>query len=330
MSRIKVLNIIGCGRSGSTILGNMLGQLPGWVHVGELCYVWNRGFMQDALCGCGEPFSRCGFWGRVVERSGLDLGDREAARLARFPRRANRRLARTILQGRGPLGLVDGIDDYLGALRALYRALEAETGARVIVDSTKSPAHCYLLGAADELDVHGLHLVRDARAVAHSWNRGKVRRDRNPDDPRPMDRFSSARSAVKWTYANLSVELVRKRTGRRVHLVRYEDFVVDPGGTLERIARLVEEPSADTPMVSDRLVWLEPTHTVWGNPSRLQTGPVELRMDVEWQRRMSLRDRAVVSAITWPLQRRYRRVASGRSPVKGADARPEGRPSRAV
>ena len=57
--KIVVLYIAGWGRSGSTIMGNILGQLPGFAHVGELSNVWSRGVIEDSLCGCGARFSEC-------------------------------------------------------------------------------------------------------------------------------------------------------------------------------------------------------------------------------------------------------------------------------
>jgi hypothetical protein len=73
---LKVLFLGGHGRSGSTILDRLLGQLPGFFSIGELRNVWQRSLLEDQLCGCGEPFSRCGFWRAVVDRA---LGDVDAA-----------------------------------------------------------------------------------------------------------------------------------------------------------------------------------------------------------------------------------------------------------
>ncbi len=47
------------------------------------------------------------------------------------------------------------------------------------------------------------------------------------------------------------------------------------------------------------------SHTVSGNPNRFETGAVALRTDREWQKSMKPRDRALVSALTFPLLRRY-------------------------
>ena len=60
--RIKVLYIAGWGRSGSTVLGNILGQASGFQFIGEAQSVWQRGFIENQKCGCGKSFKACGLW----------------------------------------------------------------------------------------------------------------------------------------------------------------------------------------------------------------------------------------------------------------------------
>src|SRR3569623_2074282 len=39
------------------------------VAVGELRFLWQRGVIEDRLCGCGERFSACPFWAEVMRRA---------------------------------------------------------------------------------------------------------------------------------------------------------------------------------------------------------------------------------------------------------------------
>jgi len=63
-----VLYIIGEGRSGSTLLDMLLGQVDGFESVGELRFVWSRGKRDNQRCGCGEDFNSCHHWNKVVKR----------------------------------------------------------------------------------------------------------------------------------------------------------------------------------------------------------------------------------------------------------------------
>lgn len=64
-----VLFIGGWGRSGSTLVDRLTGRLDGVVAVGELRDVWQRGVVEDRLCGCGQRFSACPFWQEVGQRA---------------------------------------------------------------------------------------------------------------------------------------------------------------------------------------------------------------------------------------------------------------------
>lgn len=70
--KIKVLFIGGYGRSGSTLLDRMLGQMEGFFSAGELRYIWDRSFAENQLCGCGKPFKKCAFWSTVIDETSFD------------------------------------------------------------------------------------------------------------------------------------------------------------------------------------------------------------------------------------------------------------------
>jgi hypothetical protein len=50
---------------------------------------------------------------------------------------------------------------------------------------------------------------------------------------------------------------------------------------------------------------LAPNHSVSGNPSRFSTGVVKFRPDDEWQQRMQLGHKRIVTLLSWPLGHRY-------------------------
>jgi len=64
METIKVIYIVGCGRSGTTIMDILLGNHVGLLSVGELIHAhdnWN----EDKLCSCGANLKKCDVWGDV-------------------------------------------------------------------------------------------------------------------------------------------------------------------------------------------------------------------------------------------------------------------------
>jgi hypothetical protein len=152
------------------------------------------------------------------------------------------------------------------------------------------------------LDVRVLHLVRDARGVAHSWSRRKLAPDRS--SATHMRYRGPVRSAVYWGVSNAATELLCRDPERHLRL-RYETFAERPGEAIERIVRMVAGRPAKIPFTGDHTVTLGPTHSIKGNPDRLQVGPVEIRLDARWKTQMAARDRGLVTALSWPLLARY-------------------------
>lgn len=302
--RIKVLYIAGLGRSGSTLLGNVLGQVDGFVSVGELRTIWEHGLILNQVCGCGRPFRECGMWKPVMDEAfgGVDRVDprkmihqRESwARTKHIPLMllpSGRRLIKRRLAG------------YLSNLERLYRAIWITTGSRVIVDTSKFPSYGFVLGMVPSVDLHVVHLVRDPRAVAYSWMRKKLHPD--PENPEYVPRYSPTGSSLRWIARNLATQAFWRRFPKRYLMLRYEDFVAEPQETIGRVLELAGEETAPLPHVGEHEVKLGTNHNIWGNPNRFQTGTVEVRPDREWALRMRPKDRRLVTSLTFPFLSKF-------------------------
>ncbi len=290
---VKVLYIAGWGRSGSTILTNVLGQVDGFFAAGELRYLWQRNLLDGHNCGCGEGFADCRIWSGVVGRAGIGVDD--ATMHDRIAHAAgDQRIPAMILRGSGyPARLLgEGAE----RLVSLYRGIRDELGCRVVVDSSKVPSYGFLLGGLPGIDLRVLHLVRDPRAVAYSWLRKKMQKDVG----REMIRRSAFESGWRWAIRNAEVDMLWRGDSPRVVRMRYESFIDRPEHCLRTILSLMGEEDAALPIVRPGVVLLGSTHTSSGNPNRFQTGETELRRDDEWRRKMRARDRRVVTSLTWP------------------------------
>jgi len=310
-SSVHVLYIAGAGRSGSTLLSNVLGQLPGAVSVGELYYLWERGLEDNSLCGCGTPVRQCAFWGRVLERArqAADVDDIGSALRAGVAGARTRHLLNMLTQT-GRHDFVARSQPFLHVLQHLYAAIRDETGCDYIIDASKFPTYGYLLTAVPTLSVSVIHLIRDARAVGFSWQRQKY----NPDSDALFGRISSLRSALIWDAWNLGAELLgRTLPAGRYYRLHYETFIQRPDETLADIIALGGLEARPTDVIDDGMVTMRQAHTIGGNPVRFQRS-MRLRLDTEWQRAMPLAPRALTTTLTWPLLRRYH------YPLKGEPA----------
>ncbi|QIN80251.1 hypothetical protein GBA65_18940 [Rubrobacter marinus] len=301
-----MLYIAGSGRSGSTILDNILGQIEGFFPVGEFVYVWNR-LANDGTCSCGARFKECEVWRPVLERAfggpeGVDA--RAMARVQRTSTRPRHIPLSLTKPGEGRLRS-RWTEEYRDALGRFYREISNVTGSRVVVDSSKLPLYGRVLGEVPGVERYAVHLVRDPRAVAYSWRRKK----RSTPAGRGlayMPQHHPVESSLEWDLCNVAAEDLRDDAPERYLMLRYEDFVREPRPSVERILDLLGEEPGSLPFVSERGVELRgPNHNVGGNPSRFRTGVVELRPDREWTQKMKDGDRWLVTALTLPFLARF-------------------------
>lgn len=305
----RVLYILGIYHSGTTLLGNLTSQLDGYFAVGELRTVWRKLAIPATKCECGEKLAGCPVWGEIFHTA---FGDIDLAAFGTGMWQLQRETLHefhTWLRAPGLLrrtrnGLPPGtsLARYAGGLGRLYRGIRQVTGADVIVDSSKEPTDAALVLRMPGVDASFAQIVRDPRGTAYS-----IVRLRSGDGPPAESRWrDSAYAALSWSAGNLAAAAVRRAAGpARSALLRYEDFILDPEGTVEAMARLAGAPRRLTARGTPGVVTIRPTHTVGGNNNRFRTGQIALREDTEWRQRLHRLDRAAVTAVSLPLMARY-------------------------
>jgi hypothetical protein len=301
----RVLYVGGLGRSGSTLLDRMLGELPGVTSAGEVVHLWQRGVIEDQLCACAEHFSECPFWTKVGYEAfgGWDTREvGEAITLQSFVDR-NRYLP-LVASGRAPAGFEARLERYRALLGRLYGSISSVAGGAIVVDSSKHASTAFVLSGAPSVSLRMIHLVRDARGTAYSWTK-QVRRPEVPDRDVPMHRHAPWRTAARFNSWNLLLHGL-PLAGVPTLFVRYEDLVADPLAEMGRIVRFAQLPSEGAlDFIEDGAVTLGTPHSVSGNPMRFKTGRIPIRMDDEWRRALPPAERAKVTAIALPLLAPY-------------------------
>ena len=298
----RVLYLGGSGRSGTTLIERLTGELPGVCPLGEVVHLWERGLRGNEPCGCGTPLRECPFWTKVGESAfgGWDRFDVDRMLALKASVDRNRfipELAAPRLRG----SLARDVAEYVAAYRELYAAAAEVSGADVVVDSSKHASLAHALRWCDDLDLRVLQVVRDPRAVAYSWTK-EMRRNAGAD----MDRFTPAAAANLWTVMNGAFHLLASR-GVTLRRGRYEDFIAAPVAGVREIARFAGVPvrAGDLAYLGDDRAGLTVAHTASGNPMRFVTGEVALRRDEAWRSELPAADRRRVTSLTLPLLARY-------------------------
>jgi len=301
---VRVLFLGGVGRSGSTIVANAAGQHPQTVSIGELVHLWQRGLIDNELCGCGARLRECPFWSEVGAEAfgGWETLDLEAVLALQRSVDRNRYVPLMVRPEPSPR-YRRSLTEYAGLLSRLYRAISTVSGAPVIIDSTKHVSFAYLLRRVPGIDVRVAHLVREPEGVAYSWAK-KVRRPEAVDRADDMPRYTPARTSGKWLAYNSALHGLGL-LGTPTRLFRYEDLMADPRTQIASLLELAGLQPGPLPHLGDDWVELGTSHTIAGNPARFRQGRVELRTDRAWTTEMDPSDRRKVSLLTWPLRTAY-------------------------
>ncbi len=311
-SPLDIVYICSHGRSGSTLVGSVLGLAEGFCYVGEARDVWFDGLADNQACGCGRPFRECPFWTEVFKRAfgGFDGPRvREAAELfaGMYRPPATIGLFRLVFW---PRAAGRDIEKFTSILGGLYEAIAAVSNCRTIVDSSKSLRYGALVMRIPGTRTRWVNVIRDPRGIVHS--RARPARFRDGSD-KPADEngggFRLFRIIAKWAARNaLSRRIMRVTGGARVI---YEDFVGDQRPLLAAIAgeheatRVVKLLAAGIP---DGIV----QHQVAGNWIRgLKISPNE-----SWRTELPDGVSRLTALLSWPWRRNYR-FETYPSPPKG-------------
>ena len=291
-----VLFIVGASRSGSTLLERLLNELPGVMSVGELMRVWQRGFVQNQLCSCGQPFQGCPFWDEVRQRLNAD-GVVDAGAVDTLSRRAFKR-------GLWPLPAGEAI---LAHWSRLFGAIADASGARWLVDSSKDPVYAAQLAQLPGFQTRYLHLIRDPRAVAYSKMRRRLRPEIHWAEAYMATR-SAWGSAGSWNRTHRLAEAARRAVDRPWQRLRYEDLAADPRGALSPLVSALDLPLTDPDplaFLGQGMARVGVGHSVSGNPMRFDHGELRVVPDQEWRHALPRRSRFEVSLRSYVGLRRY-------------------------
>ena len=275
--------IAGFPRSGSTLLGDILGSAPGVTHLGETAVIFRRRPL--SRCSCGASIPACEFWGPAVAALSVASGrDADAV---------DRDITRIVHGRRKPAPyLVD-------FFASLLRHAATRTGSRVLVDSSNWPSFGRLLDTATGGECGYIHLVRDPRAAIHSRTRGGMQYLLDGASA-PRVTASVVQDSRRWNLWNRQAEKLAG-VGTVYTRVRYEDLVRDPSATLAEVTTELDLPSV---AASGNRVEIDRRHVIGGSRGA-RNGTVEVVDNDDWRRESTPTRRALVEVLTAPGRRRY-------------------------
>ena len=322
---VKVLYVVGVGRSGSTILDIVLGNHPDIQSTGEVTNLVRTGWISHEslrgieqekrrlpLCTCGrrldvpETQDACPFWSDVRREWLARLDDRDE--IESYPTlqdafERERRWPRLLYEARR--GPSPQFLSYARLTRALFESVRAASGRPVVVDSSKPPVRAFALSMVPGVDLHAVHNVRDVRGYM-ATRRKTFQKDVKAGIEWDHQSHPAWRSMVRWVYLNLQSEWVCSRLGPgRAIRLRHEDFAEDPEKALKEIGGLVSLDLSGLAQAASSRQVMRVGHNIGGSRIR-KSENLRVRTDAgEWKNALSTKEQWLSWALMGPLLHRY-------------------------
>jgi hypothetical protein len=292
--KIEVIYLLGCGRSGSTLLDLALGSHPRVASVGEVWY-HQRWLQNNFECTCGSPFTSCAFWQAVTER--LRAFGNEAAVTPVQSRRAKAGAVLQLLAG-GRLPPREQTQRYALATYRLFKAVQEVSHKPVILDSSKNPMRLLYLSASGLFNLKVIYLIRDGRAYLNS-TRKPVKMPAQGGQMAPAQ--SAWRATWRWMLTNSLSSLLCSRLPRASWCaIKYEDFARAPFDVLPRLCEFLNLNYSPELLEADKPV----AHNISGSRWRYQSGG-SIRLDEKWRAELPASRRLAFNILAGWLNRSY-------------------------
>ena len=303
----KVLYIGGAGRSGSTLLGMILGSTPVFFNAGELRWFWSAVHGGTRRCSCRSLVTECPFWSGVI--SDLQAAKIDIPHLAALtPRLTHTRNLLRISTRRFSSKTARNWDDLLSATQRLYEVVFDRCGGKIILDGSKIPPQLVLLQKMPHFDLRILHLVRDGRGVAYSWEKRQrvrsTRKTRKGKERLHALYRSSHGAMLAWIIKNILLNRMARRQAHR-SLMRYEDFAAHPEATVRKSLNELGI-KVDLDILKSKEISLPTGHNIAGSgPVRFASNRRKITSDDAWKTQMRPMTRITLTLIGLYWLRRF-------------------------
>jgi len=276
MEKLKIIYLMGAGRSGTTILASLLGANKNITTVGEM-HQYLEHIIDAKTCSCGETLDKCEFWGKIHKNYiGKDFSI------------INSKLEKVESHSRIPISLCKKNKEYIEFQETLFKQIYKEYPSKYYLDSSKFIGKALQLLKSDIFDVKIIYMIRDVRGVINSFSK-KVQTHKKPIS-----------TIIYYSFINLTAQIVKWIFPKRIIKIKYEDFVSQPEKTIALISSFLNENLDDVIDIVKNEKHIKMPHIIGGNRLKKQT-KIKLRKDVSWQKNISRPKQIIYYLLTLPL-----------------------------
>ncbi len=263
MSDSTLIYLMGAGRSGTTILATLLGNIDGVRNLGELHQLPEH-VLGEKNCSCGKELYMCPFWSE------------NASELELFKFSEYGKAASDLENHSKILGYF-----FKNKKNEIYSRANQELLDKVlnndqfVVDSAKYIGRALALKYNTDFNIKYIYVVRDPRGVIDSFSKNV------------QTKKSFFSSIFYYAAVNFLASLVSNTLLKgKVLKVRYEDVIGSPEDTLRTISAFIGAPVDDLISKLNAGDELDMGHIIGGNRIR-DSGKVKFNPKDKWRDKMS-------------------------------------------
>jgi len=272
---MKLIYLIGAGRSGTTILATMLNANTKILTVGEMHQFYDH-LLNGKPCSCGDDLYTCVFWQNIVDQLEIDENQLKEYHKMGEKMESHSRIPLYLLGWRGK-------KRYHDSQALIFRSLRRTLNSDYILDSSKYIARYLLLRSNNQIDVKAIYVVRDIRGVVNSFKK-------NVQTPK------SPLSAILYhSLINFFAQLVCW-SDPKVIKIRYEDLMTDADATLKKVNKHIFDDVSGTEYTNASYTI---PHIIGGNRMKRQK-EVAIKFDQAWKIDLSRFSQFVYAFLAMP------------------------------
>lgn len=254
---MKIIYIIGDGRSGSTILDSVLGNNSNTISVGECARFWNRFYEKETFCGCSDKIEECILWSRIDKSI--------KTKYKNYCPESFREKVKYILYFKNFSKIPELVDnpdwkEFCDIVKHFYLSISKFNQNKIIIDSTKFPNWGYFLFCLDFAKINFIHLERNLQSVANSWKKKIILPEYHSKTVyMPIkSNFTILKNWIKIKYLCNKIE----KNNTNFIFVEYEEFCQNPKLILNII---IKKTNIELDINNLQIPY---NHSIGGNPVR--------------------------------------------------------------
>ncbi|MGG5485931.1 sulfotransferase [Gaetbulibacter sp. PBL-D1] len=248
-----LIYIIGAGRSGTTLLDIMFGNIKDGISLGEINRFYKRNGIPPKRDKTSKVFL---FWNAYKNQ--LSITDFKALHKQSEQNEYHSAFFKSTLRNNDT--------EYVDALKKQYETLEFVTQERVLIESSKYPTRALNISTyldKERFDIKYIYLKKDPVKVVRSFQK------KNLEQPSKGFLMSNLYYLIVNILCQICVGILKRRK-HKVGVVKYEDLVNNSEGTIKELSIALGE---DCEELIKKLSKGEPLNTGYlfdGNRIRLK------------------------------------------------------------